>query len=199
MQMAVFGDGKCLFTLDNLKKASDDAEFTVDVTGIKKLTVRTRNTGSYDGGYLYLTDTQLTPSEDLIQVRTARLADLVSVDMAAASAEDRFFQDAYGFFHDGSLRLNAGDGAFAMYHLEGAYTVFTGTITASTENTNRNSTVRITFYADGEELQTIDFEKASGPAAFELDLTGKQVLEMKADIPEEGQNTAVYLTDDQLQ
>ena len=57
---------------------------------------------------------------------------------------------------------------------------------------------RITILADQEELQVIDFEKASGPVTFTVDLTGKKVLEVKAETLEEGQSTVVYLTDDRL-
>lgn len=198
MEIGIFGDGKCLYACKNLRKNSGDLNFRLDVTGVTVLSVVTCNKGSYSDGYLYLVEPILEPAENPAQEKVSRLGDLVSVDAVCVSGERKLFHDAYGLLHDQYLQMNAEEGASAVYNLDGAYAGFSGTITAAGKNTELGVRMKVTILADGGELWSTEFEKSEGPVKFEVDLTGKRVLEIKAETLEEGSGGEVFLTDDRL-
>lgn len=198
MQVAIFGDGKCLYSRENITKASKEIDFAVDVSGVKKLTVMTWNRGSYDWGLVFLENANLEQALSPETAGVTRLAELIDVDTVKTDKEYSFFQDAYGNVHERYLRMNAREGAAVLYNLDGKYTAFKGMITAAREKTVLGVTAKITFLADNEEIHTIDFEKSNGAAEFEIDLTGKRVLEIRVQNLEEGKDNMVYLTNDQL-
>lgn len=198
MQVAIFGDGECLYFEEHITKSDKEIAFQVDVSGVKELTVMTTNLGSYDWGLVFLKNAALELAETSELTGIARLAELVEVDMVKTDKSYEFFCDAYGNVYERSLRMNARDTASAVYNLEGKYTAFKGIITAATEHTSKAFGTSVVFLADNEEIHTIDFEKSNGAVEFEIDLTGKKVLEVRAQNLEEGKDSTVYLTEDQL-
>lgn len=195
MQLAIFGDGRLLYELRDIRKNMEDREYSIDVTGINVLTVATSNSGSYNNGFLYFSgELQNTEaSEETENIR--RLSDLILVDEADVYRGTELYIDAYGRAHDGFLEMNAGNNGKVFYNLEGKYTVFEGTITAG-EDTKADEYVTIEVRADGEVIQTVsDFGKFSGPITMQADITDKKTLEIVAAAENE---TWIYLTDDQI-
>lgn len=195
MQFAVFGDGKLLYELRNIRKNEEKTAFSVDVSTVKVLTVASSNNGSYDYGYLYLTGTlaaggTLGEAEDI-----RRLTDLIQVEEINTNTEDVLYTDAYGTLHDRFLEMNAQADSKVLYNLSGNYSAFTGTIIAETDGALKTD-VSVQIKADGEVLYEISgFDMYEGPAAFEVDVTGKNTLEIVT-ASEDG--TWIYVADDRI-
>ena len=195
MQFAVFGDGKLLYELRDIRKNTDETVFSVDVSGVNVLTVAASNNGSYDYGHLYLTSAFGVKDGTGDAADIQRPADLILVEEVGTYTEQNLYTDAYGILHDRLLELNAQEDARALYNLSGNYTTFTGTLTALTEGTLETD-ASVQIKADGETLYEISgFEMQEGPVAFELDVTGKSTLEI---VTSSEDRTWIYLTDDRI-
>lgn len=124
MTLAIFGDGSLLYELNGCTRNKEAVPFTVDVTGIRTLTISSKNDGTYDGGYLYLNEAVLIPTEGEAEAeQTVRLSELVSVDQVETDSGKKLFTDAFGNVYDGYLCLNIAyaETASTVYNLEGRY------------------------------------------------------------------------------
>lgn len=196
LQFAVFGDGKLLYESKSIRKASEAAEFSVDLTGVRVLTAASSNTGGWDGSCLWLLGAELTGAPEKQEANAGRLSELVAVDTVESYSESGLFTDAYGELHDGRIEMNAGAGARILYNLNGRYNSIS-LVAASGEKTALDAKTTITFYGDGEMLyQLEDFDKRSGQKELFIDLTGMTTLEIAAE--SETEDSRIYLTDDRL-
>ena len=192
---AVFGDGKLLYERKSFSKKDPQEVFSVDVSGVKQLCVKTANHGAYDSGYLYLIEPELTKAETPASSGIARISDLVLVDGVGESSISRLFVDSYGELHDGCLKLSSGENAKVTYNTGGSYTSFTGKLAAG-EDTSYEGSISLKIYGDGNQLYEVtDFGKLSGTQSFEVDITGCQVLEIETT---GDSGSAIYLVDEQL-
>ena len=192
---AVFGDGKLLYERKSFSKKDPKEVFSVDVSGVKQLCVKTANHGAYDSGYLYLIEPELTKAETPASSGIARISDLVLVDGVGESSISRLFVDSYGELHDGCLKLSSGENAKVTYNTGGSCTSFTGKLAAG-EDTSYEGSISLKIYGDGNQLYEVtDFGKLSGTQSFEVDITGCQVLEIETT---GDSGSAIYLVDEQL-
>lgn len=193
--LAIFGDGKLLYKKEHFTRKDPREVFSVDVSGVKTLTVETDNPGSYDGGYVYLMDPELTRAEASASSGIAKLSEQVLVDGIGETYIAGLFRDSYGELHDGCLKLAAGDGAKVTYNVGGAYTTLSGSIAAG-DKTSYEGGISVKIYGDGNQLYEIsDFGKMTGTQSFEVDITGCQVVAIEAS---GDYDSCVYVTDDQL-
>lgn len=192
---AVFGDGKLLYERKSFSKKDPKEVFSVDVSGVKQLCVKTANHGAYDSGYLYLIELELTKAETPASSGIARISDLVLVDGVGESSISGLFVDSYGELHDGCLKLSSGENAKVTYNTGGSCTSFTGKLAAG-EDTSYEGSISLKIYGDGNQLYEVtDFGKLSGTQSFEVDITGCQVLEIETT---GDSGSAIYLVDEQL-
>ena len=192
---AVFGDGKLLYERKSFSKKDPKEVFSVDVSGVKQLCVKTANHGAYDSGYLYLIEPELTKAETPASSGIARISDLVLVDGVGESSISGLFVDSYGELHDGCLKLSSGENAKVTYNTGGSCTSFTGKLAAG-EDTSYEGSISLKIYGDGNQLYEVtDFGKLSGTQSFEVDITGCQVLEIETT---GDSGSAIYLVDEQL-
>lgn len=197
VSLAVFGDGRCLYEAKHLKGADGDIVFDIDVTGVKNLSIRCRNVGDTEDDYLYLSDVYLVRAKKPAVEKVARLGELTCVDMDHVSAESKSMIDAYGNLHERYLYLEANSQAAAVYSLNGEYTCFEGTLVCGESKTRYEGDMKIAIFGDNEELETITMNKASGPVAFSVDLSGRKVLKIQVESLD-GKSNVLYLTEDRL-
>ena len=197
-QFGIFGDGKLLYEVKDMKKYDNDVMFSVDVTGVEQLTIAACNNGGYSNGFLYLLGGHFSTDPDGEKKNISRLGDLIAVDAVESSSDNVPFLDVYGELHDCRTALNAGSGSDILYNLGGKYTSFTGSFTSGTD-TLLGAPSKITFYADGTAVYEIEaLEKSKGTVPFEIDVTGVNTLEIRAEAETEGKSSWIYLVDDQL-
>lgn len=201
MTLAIFGDGSLLYELNGCTRNKEAVPFTVDVTGIRTLTISSKNDGTYDGGYLYLNEAVLIPTEGEAEAeQTVRLSELVSVDQVETDSGKKLFTDAFGNVYDGYLCLNMAyaETASTVYNLEGRYAAFSGVFTSSSDSVG-SASVNISIYGDGELLfEEKDYQKADGPLAFTVDVTGKTALEIRTETSESDSGAKIYLESDSV-
>ena len=172
MNLAVFGDGVLLYAKNNIEGWAQGIPFTVDVTGVEMLTIRTSNAGS--GGKLLLNEMKLTQAkEPTVTERTVSLADLQLVD--ASNAE-----------------------RYAVWLLDGAYTEFSGVFVAS-GSTGSDSSMTVKIYADDELVfEQEGITRMSEPLPFTVDVAGVKNLKIVTDDAEGMNEGYVYLVGDVL-
>lgn len=194
--VAVFGDGQPLFSLTDFRKNRKAEQFEVDVTGVKVLTVRTCNDGSYDNGYLYLNEARLVSAQEPAEAKNSRLGELIFVDGVNSETRSGLQTDSFGRLHDGWIAVNGGEGASLLYNLDGECTFFSGSF-VSAQDTVRDHPVKISIYLDQELACEIEnFEKMAGTEKITLDLTDKEVMEIVAEPVGDTRENWIYLTDD---
>lgn len=195
----IFGDGKCLYESVEYRGWEEEEPFDVDVTGVKTLTIRCNTIEEYDAGYLLLYDTNLEKAESpSLNEKTADLASVQQIDCTGFEREDYLVRDNLNHAHDGNFRMDVYGESYAVYLLDGEYTEFTGMFTAG-DDTEYNDSVRVEVYADDEILfEQSGITVATEPAAFTLDVTGKNRLKIVAYDETERGRGIVYLTDGRL-
>ena len=132
--------------------------------------------------------------------QTVRLSELVSVDQVETDSGKKLFTDAFGNVYDGYLCLNMAyaETASAVYNLEGRYAAFSGVFTSSSDSVG-SASVNISIYGDGELLfEEKDYQKADGPLAFTVDVTGKTALEIRTEASESDSGAKIYLESDSV-
>lgn len=111
---------------------------------------------------------------------TTKLSDLFVIDSIKYTVEDSI-KDSYGNPHDLAHKFDASLDAYAIYNLNGEYTLFSCKVVTS-PNTGRDAKMKITFIADGvielgtiEDIVKLDEVQESG----NIDITGYKTLTIK--------------------
>ncbi len=198
MNLAVFGDGILLYAKNNIEGWAQGIPFTVDVTGVEMLTIRTSNAGS--GGKLLLNEMKLTQAkEPTVTERTVSLADLQLVDASNAERHERLFRDSYGNNYDGDFCFKASEDGYAVWLLDGAYTEFSGVFAAS-GSTGSDSSITVKIYADDELVfEQEGITRMSEPLPFTVDVAGVKNLKIVTDDAEGMNEGYVYLAEDAVE
>ncbi|MDO4454312.1 MAG: NPCBM/NEW2 domain-containing protein [Eubacteriales bacterium] len=199
MNIGFFGDGKLLYQVTDISGWEKAISFTVDVTGVKTLTIKTSNTGEYSYGWLLLNDTILENAETpKINGAAGRLAEQQLVDSDGMEYEAGLFQDSYGNVYDGAYCLDSSDNGFALYLLDGKYTEFSGVICTGIK-TQSAGKVKVEIYADDELVFEQDgITKMTEAIPFTLDVTGKKNLKITVVNADEENENSVYIAGDIL-
>lgn len=201
-ECAVWGDGKLLFSEYSYQKSDAPIPFSLNVEGIRTLSIQSRNRGTSDGGFLFLNEAKLISygtEEGMAAPLERDLDDAGIID--AVHYEDRstagVLADAYGVIHEDTYAIGA-DGS-ALWNLNGEYTALTGLFYTGIDAYDAGTSANLKVLLDGEEVLSKDhFDIYSGYLPLELDLTGKSTLEIRVDGNGEYSEAVVYLTDTTL-
>lgn len=199
LNIGFFGDGKLLYTVKDISGWEKAMPFTVDVTGVKKLTIKTSNTGEYSYGWLLLNDTILKEAgKQTINGEAAHLENQQLVDSSDMEYESGLFKNAYGEIYEDSYCFYTSNNGFAVYLLDGKYTEFSGVVCTGGK-TNSEGTGKIQIYSDDELIFEQDgITKMTETIPFTLDVTGKKNLKIIVSNSSEEEIGAVYLAGDLL-
>ncbi|MCI7814152.1 MAG: NPCBM/NEW2 domain-containing protein [Lachnospiraceae bacterium] len=199
MDFAVFGDGQLLYRQTAITRQTIPTSFALDVSGIKVLTIETRNLGETSSGWLLLGNAKLYAHEGETETpNAARLGDLVIIDSKEMQSETKLFQDAFGGLHDSYLRFNAYYNSSMVWNLDEKYTTFSGKFVAG-KSTGSKVAIKVQIYGDEELLFESDgYDKTKDAIEFSIDVTGKQVLRIVTEDALSGSNSYLYLVDDLL-
>lgn len=202
IQFAVFGDGKLLGEVRNIRRDFAGEALSIDVKGVHQLQICAINTGKDDTAELILATPRLYPASAAVSSTgsvPARLRDLTQVDYADFEADSYVMMDGYGCLADSRQVLNADRSGHVLYNLEGRFTTFTGRFTAG-RDTDLSDTASVTILVDGKEVySTGKWTASNGAVGFEVDVTGATTLELRAESADPDHGTMnVYLTNDQL-
>ena len=190
LEMMIWGDDRLLFSACDYTRADAPVPAVIDVSGISRLSVQTISRNGW--GRLYLNDAQLFREKaadakeqtDSSVLQNRYLSDLPVILLA--DAEDKtgngIQTDHSGRVYRDALTLNAGAQGQAVIRLEQKAEYFLTTAAfVSLPGTDQEG-VRVTFSGDGEELEQVVLKPYDPPKQIEIDVTGKQLLEVKASL-----------------
>ncbi len=198
MDFAVFGDGKLLYRQTALTRQTKPSTFTIDVRGVDRLTIETRNLGGYSNGNLILSKAKLYESAEKADPKEARIRDLVLIDGNDYETEIRLWQDSAGAFHDEYLQFDARNNSTMQWNLNGEYETFSGKLTTGTSTGSRVA-IKVQIYGDDELLfEREGYDKTKETLEFSVDVSGKEVLKIVTEDTLDGGNAYLYLVDDLL-
>lgn len=199
MFFGIFGDGKLLYAQKQMRGEKRAEKFTVDVTGVKTLTLRARSLNN-ERGRLLLNDVVLgVAAEPAVNAVPGRLVNMQLINSNSVNHYNRMFVDTYGNCYDGDIRFETNSNASAVYLLGGQYTTFTCDFAAST-GTRTGSVMKAEVYGDEQLLFTQDnITKESGPTHVEVDVTGINNLKIVTSRSSDNYDAYLYLVGDVLQ
>lgn len=211
--LAIFGDGKLLWSKCGMTRQMNPASFTVDVRDVQRLTIETRNLGDQNNGWLILDQAKLhykeisgeetkEETEEDIEEQPSlivdRLAEQYEMMNRGMEQNTMLCRDTAGVLHDSFLEFYADEGAEAAWNLDGNYDTFLGTLTTF-RRTGANVSMTVRIYGDDRLLfEAKDIDRTTGPLTFEADVKNVKVLRMEAEQTGDAYDAYVYLVDDAL-
>lgn len=176
MNLAIFADGILIYSKSDITKQFSGENFTIDVSGIAELEMRTSNNDEYDRGCLYILNGSASISDDICQaVRVARLKDNVLIDSQHFEFKEGLMRDSYGNLHNGCYEFETPSESEALFNLSKQYVSLSGVLDANVYANDAKVTVSIylddqlAFYQDGITTKT-------APIPFELDVSDVDVV-----------------------
>ena len=196
--IAFFGDGRLLKDVSGIVSGSGLKEVSVDVNGVRELTVRTWRSAGDGSAEILVFGESLTAAPSHDAAEKVRLDSQVKVDSKdIEEGNGRLFVDVTGVPHDGYVALRTDSDAYVLYNIAGNYTEFSGTIAAG-RKTPVNGGVTVRVLLDNEEVLVLeDYGKLSGAVPFTFDVTGVQTIRFEA-VSEEN-DSWIFITDDRLE
>ena len=199
LDIAVFGDGKLLWSKCGITREMKAASFDADVSGVQSVAIMTRSPGSSDNGWLILDHAKLHGGQtETASDKASRLSGLYVIDGREFSQASGLNRDTDGELHDGYTEFYAGGDASAAWNLDGRYTSFEGKI-VTYNRTGADVSMNVRIYGDNELLFEEDgISKRTGTLPFTLDVTGVRVLRIETEDTSETRDAWLYLVDDVL-
>ncbi len=199
MTIGFFGDGRLLYEKNQISGWAEAEPFSVDVTGVKTLTIRTANYGGYSYGWLLLNNAAVTEAAEKTECEAyTRLNEIQMIDSSAMSYQDGLFMDTYGNLYDGALRFDTMQNGYSLYLLDGEYTAFSGVICAGNE-TETGHQMTIQIYADDELIfEQAELSRQSMAVPFIVDVAGVKNLKVSVSSQNGRYDGYLFLTNNQL-
>ncbi len=198
MDLAIWGDGKLLFSRYGFTRDDALTQFRLNVEGVDRLCIQSANSGSSDNGWLFLHDSKLTSITSDMEPEALLNGTLQEAAVIDASGyEDLSRQgmtmDPFGAVHETVYGIHA-DGSI-LWNLGGLYTSLEGTLYAGT-TLDLASAPDVSVFLDGEEiLSAKDVSVYTGYLPLSLDLTGKRTLEVRVIGGGETGDPLIFLAD----
>lgn len=132
MNIAFFADGEEKYSFKGFSRQTEGQPIELDTSGVRTLSIKTSNEGSYSCGWIFLVDSFFEKMDSTVACNEyATLSDVVLIDSNDYSSDVTLMKDSFGEFHDGSKRFDASNAAFALYNLKGEYTTFSCLVATS--------------------------------------------------------------------
>ena len=201
MDLEIWGDDQLLYANHAITKDSPAESFSLDLTGVETLSFQSRSWGSQDNAYIFLNEAKLyqTGEEETVLSSHISLTELLRKSensswkieqlLPGTLTDDSYYDDYYGrgVLTDctGSIHRNAielgGNGSYLTLDLDGAYTSFMGSIRTDNQSYDDQACMTLEILLDGEQaLLEEGINLYSGSLDFNLDLTGKKTMTIRA-------------------
>ena len=200
INLAIFADDVLIYEVKGMTKQQDVQPFCVDISGVRKVDIKTEHISGYNE-QIYITDGKmLTAKNNELVADYSTLRELIMIDGHETELSDRLFSDAFGNLHSASLRMNAYDDGYAVFNLDNNYTDFTAEIVTGRE-TNGEAIMNIQCYLDDVLIAEFkDVNRMTEKIPIILDVTNAKVLKIISSASQQGymNDTLCYIVDDKL-
>lgn len=201
MNFAIFADDILVYSVTGYTRQTGAQQIAVDLSGVQRLEIQTRQTEGYNNGTLALVNTALQVNLENSKPGDAyeRLKDNVVIDAGNSEVEDILFADAYGNLHNGCLEFDAHRDAYMLFNLDGKYANFSGKIVTG-EWTHSESSITVQIYLDDTLIfERMGINKLVSEIPFSLDVQNGRVLKIRMDDSAElYESSWCYIADDKL-
>ena len=201
INLAIFADGKQIYSKAEITKQTPMEEFQLDLTGVGKLEIKTSSNLRRDGwaseAYVYIIDGIVEKLEDdVVYPEYDSLNDTFLIDSDGFSNANTLMRDSYGNLHNGYQGFDTWQGGYAVYNLDQKYLTFEGTIVTDASEGSEGS-MQIQIYLDDQlAFSQANITKQTEQIPVSLDVTDVKVMKVMTQTEECDQ--WLYLVDDIL-
>ena len=181
MDIAIYGDGRELYSKAELTRQTEAQDFDIDVTGVGKLEIRSSGSGD---GYVSLVKAVFTKAEERTVPPTYdSLGDLTVIDSVDFEQKTCLQKDTFGNLHKGRQyfdnRMSSDTESYALYNLDQKYMSFSGKLIIDEESTT-NCNINVQIYLDDQlSFEQNGLGRTTEPVEVNLDVTNVKVMKIR--------------------
>ena len=179
MDIAIYGDGRELYSKAELTRQAEAQDFDLDVTGVGILEIR-----SSGDGYVSLAEAEFTKAEERTVPPTyASLGELTVIDSVDFEQKTCIQKDTFGNLHKGRQYfknpMSSDTESYALYNLDQKYLSFSGKLIIDEESTT-NCNMNVQIYLDDQlAFEQNGIGRTTEPVEVNLDVTDVKVMKIR--------------------
>ena len=179
MDIAIYGDGRELYSKAGLTRQTEAQDFDIDVTGVGRLEIR-----SSGEDYISLAEAEFTRAEERTVPPTyASLEELTVIDSVDFEQKTCLQKDTFGDLHKGRQYfknpMTSETESYALYNLDQKYLSFSGKLIIDEESTT-NCNMNVQFYLDDQlAFEQNGIGRTTEPVEVNLDVTNVKVMKIR--------------------
>ena len=179
MDIAIYGDGRELYSKAGLTRQTEAQDFDLDVTGVGTLEIRSSGEDS-----ISLAEAEFTQAEERTVPPTyASLGELTVIDSVDFEQKTCLQKDTFGDLHKGRQYfknpMTSETESYALYNLDQKYLSFSGKLIIDEESTT-NCNMNVQFYLDDQlAFEQNGIGRTTEPVEVNLDVTNVKVMKIR--------------------
>lgn len=202
MNIAIFVDGELKWSFSEFTRQNKHEEIDINLDGAKTISIKTSNSGETPYGWIFFVNSKFSKSEQPVRCNEfVTLSTPHMIDSNEYYHSKNLMEDSFGYFHDGSHRLDASQNAVVVYNLEKKYSTLDFSIVTA-PITGSGASMSVRFYFDNVEQPTLfcsEITKQRGKINFSaIDVSNVEVLKIETSNEGERPWGWLYIVDDIL-
>ena len=179
MDIAIYGDGRELYSKAGLTRQTEAQDFDLDVTGVGTLEIRSSGEDS-----ISLAEAEFTQAEERTVPPTyASLGELTVIDSVDFEQKTCLQKDTFGDLHKGRQYfknpMTSETESYALYNLDQKYLSFSGKLIIDEESTT-NCNMNVQIYLDDQlAFEQNGIGRTTEPVEVNLDVTNVKVMKIR--------------------
>ena len=179
MDIAIYGDGRELYSKAGLTRQTEAQDFDLDVTGVGTLEIRSSGEDS-----ISLAEAEFTQAEERTVPPTyASLEELTVIDSVDFEQKTCIQKDTFGNLHKGRQYfknpMSSDTETYALYNLNQEYLSFSGKLIIDEESTT-NCNMNVQIYLDDQlAFEQNGIGRTTEPVEVNLDVTNVKVMKIR--------------------
>ena len=179
MDIAIYGDGRELYSKAGLTRQTEAQDFDLDVTGVGTLEIRSSGEDS-----ISLAEAEFTQAEERTVPPTyASLGELTVIDSVDFEQKTCLQKDTFGDLHKGRQYfknpMTSETESYALYNLDQKYLSFSGKLIIDEESTT-NCNMNVQIYLDDQLVfEQNGIGRTTEPVEVNLDVTNVKVMKIR--------------------
>ena len=194
MDIAIYGDGRELYSKAGLTRQTEAQDFDLDVTGVGTLEIRSSGEDS-----ISLAEAEFTQAEERTVPPTyASLEELTVIDSVDFEQKTCLQKDTFGDLHKGRQYfknpMTSETESYALYNLDQKYLSFSGKLIIDEESTT-NCNMNVQIYLDDQlAFEQNGIGRTTEPVEVNLDVTNAKTMKIRL----VGRDSSLWVLDDSL-
>lgn len=179
MDIAIYGDGRELYSKAGLTRQTEAQDFDLDVTGVGTLEIR-----SSGEEYISLAEAEFTKAEERTVPPTyASLEELTVIDSVDFEQKTCIQKDTFGNLHKGRQYfknpMTSESESYALYNLDQKYLSFSGKLIID-EESHSSCNMNVQIYLDDQlAFEQNGIGRTTEPVEVNLDVTDVKVMKIR--------------------